>query len=152
MSLQIIQLNKNSLSWHNKLVDVFDIIQQSKDVEMFHPHGFTAKDVYNIFFNYGKDPYYVITSMEDIVAYGLLRGWNDGYEIPSLGIYVVPQYRGCGISKTFMNFLHGAAKYEGAKKVRLTVYKNNTAAVGLYTSLGYKFTDLGDKYLGLIDL
>jgi len=46
----------------------------------------------------------------------MLRGWDEGYETPSLGIAVHPDARGLGLARTFMGFLHAAASFQGAAR------------------------------------
>jgi len=105
----------------------------------FFPHPMTEKEAKRICRYQGKDSYYVATENGYVLAYGMLRGWDDGWKIPSLGIAVQPLYRGSGLARSFMYFLHSAAWVNGATKVRLKVFPRNTRAVRLYKSLGYKF-------------
>jgi ribosomal protein S18 acetylase RimI-like enzyme len=41
-----------------------------------------------------------------IVGYGMLRGWDEGYSVPSLGILVRAEACGQGIGKLLMEHLH----------------------------------------------
>lgn len=144
--LQIVKANICSVS---KLSEFFSSINSEK----FHPHVFDHANALKICNHIGKDLYYVITNDEDIVAYGLVRGWDEGFEIPSLGIYVSEKYRSKGIARMFMPFLHLSAKLKGAKQMRLKVYKDNLKAIRLYVSLGYVFKEHDDaQFIGTIDL
>ena len=146
MTLQIIKLNPEVTE---KISDFFETIEPEK----FYPHGFSHEDAYRLCNYTGKDLYYVITNDEDIVGYGLVRGWDEGFEVPSLGIYVSEKYRGKGIARMFMSFLHLSAKLKGAKQMRLKVYKDNLKAICLYTSLGYAFKEHDDdQFVGVVDL
>lgn len=108
----------------------------------FHPHPFTEAEA-TIRCNYtGKDLYYVVVmDNNQIVGYGMLRGWEEGYEIPSLGIALLPSASGMGLGTAFMHFLHVAARQRGASQIRLKVYPENQAAVALYQKLGYRFEE-----------
>ena len=57
----------------------------------------------------------------------------------SLGIALAPSARGLGLSRPLMLALHERAQAEGAPRIRLKVYPDNTAAVRLYEGLGYVF-------------
>jgi hypothetical protein len=74
-----------------------------------------------------------------------LRGWDEGYLEPSLGIAIDPQWQGKGIGKILMNHLHEEAQKRGASSIRLKVYHKNTKAIQLYESLGYNFEVLNEK-------
>jgi ribosomal protein S18 acetylase RimI-like enzyme len=69
----------------------------------------------------------------------MLRGWDEGFEIPSLGIAILPDARGTGLGTALMHYLHAEATRRGVPKVRLTVHEDNARAVALYRSLGYEF-------------
>jgi ribosomal protein S18 acetylase RimI-like enzyme len=127
----------------------FERVDDSK----FHPHPFSIQEATRLCNINSKDLYYVVMDRDNVAAYGMLRGWDEGYDVPSLGIYVSSDYRGLGIGKMFMQFLHCAAKNAGAKRIRLKVDRDNTPAVMLYDALGYKLEVLDDKqYLGFIEL
>jgi [ribosomal protein S18]-alanine N-acetyltransferase len=121
--------------------------------EYFHPHPMTGEEAERLCSYSGRDLYYVACTGTAIIAYGMLRGWDEGFAIPSLGIAVHPNSRGRGLSRPFMEFLHMAAKFHGAEKVRLTVYAENSRAVELYRRLGYRFEKKNDQELiGLLEL
>ncbi|MDD1776618.1 MAG: GNAT family N-acetyltransferase [Candidatus Helarchaeota archaeon] len=89
----------------------------------------------------GNDLYYVLTVDKKIMGYGILRGWDEGYEIPTLGIAIHHKARGKRLGETFMHFLHSAARLKGATKIRLKVYPENLSAFNLYKKLGYSFQE-----------
>jgi ribosomal protein S18 acetylase RimI-like enzyme len=68
----------------------------------------------------------------------MLRGWDEGFSIPSLGIAIDPSARGLHLGRAFMHFLHFVAKRRGCSLVRLTVSQTNHSAIKLYEGLGYK--------------
>ncbi|HST30778.1 MAG TPA: GNAT family N-acetyltransferase, partial [Chthoniobacterales bacterium] len=101
----------------------------------------------------GRDFYCIMLQEDNVVGYGMLRGWDEGYAIPSLGIALDPSVRGRGCSRALMNFLHDTAKKRGATKVRLKVDSRNRPAIELYRSLGYVFEpQTGEELVGLLDL
>jgi GNAT superfamily N-acetyltransferase len=87
----------------------------------------------------GQDLYAVMACDDVPIGYGMLRGWDDGYLVPSLGMYILPEYRGRGMSQALMIFLHAAARLRNASRVRLKVYPQNERARRLYESMGYSF-------------
>ena len=104
---------------------------------LFHPHPFTDGEADRICAYAGKDLYLAATVSGDVRAYGLLRGWDEGYSIPSLGIAVHPSARGTGLGAAFMKYLHAVAAARGATTIRLKVYAHNLRAKALYERLGY---------------
>lgn len=119
----------------------------------FHPHPLTADEARRRCHYNGKDLYYLITAGRQVLGYGMLRGWDEGYEIPSLGIAIHASARGKHLAGLLVNFLHGAARWHGASKVMLKVHPENLPARQLYEQLGYTFTGEHEgQLLGSIDL
>ena len=90
-----------------------------------------------------------------LVGYGMLRGWNEGFRVPSLGIYVAPRMRGTGAARFLMEHMHESAKRAGARKIRLKVHIENVAARRLYLSIGYRFdgpAQADGQMVGFFDL
>jgi ribosomal protein S18 acetylase RimI-like enzyme len=81
-------------------------------------------------------------------AYGLLRGCNEGYAIPCLGIAVHPDARARGLGRLVMDYLEAMARHRGAPSIRLRVHKDTARAIALYERLGYAMqADVGDARL-----
>jgi ribosomal protein S18 acetylase RimI-like enzyme len=135
------------------LAALFDQLDRVGDFANFHPHPLDAANAKRVAGYAGKDLYYIAVRGADVIGYGLLRGWDERYEVPSLGIAIAPGARGSGLGRAFMHFLHAAAQARGAPRVRLKVYPHNVAALTLYRSLGYAFDDTdGDELIGLLPL
>lgn len=142
-------------SLEESLALLFREIRASNDHLHFHPHAFDDQTARWIANYDGHDLYVAAREPGDerFVGYGMLRGWDAGFKVPSLGILIVEGSRGKGFGKELMLFLHSAARARGCAKVRLKVYPNNVAAVQLYKDLGYVFGDEEDGQLvGVIDL
>lgn len=115
----------------------------------FTPHPFTPEHLAALASAPGRDLYYVLMADGVALAYGLLRGWNEGYAVPGLGLAVTPAARGQGLGRLMMDFLHAAARQQGAKRVRLRVGQDNITALSLYQRCGYRFSEPADSATGL---
>lgn len=111
----------------------------------FKPHKFNYITVLKNIFS--KDIFIIQMVNNKVIGYGMLRGWNEGFDIPSLGIMIDKNHRGMGLSRHLMNYLHKVAKEKKSNKIMLKVYKNNTIAVNLYRSLGYDLKDYNEDLL-----
>jgi ribosomal protein S18 acetylase RimI-like enzyme len=136
----------------DSLIDFFGDIKDFGDYnKYYHPFELTADVADDQCNRRDSDLIYIVAIGRRIIAHGMLRGWEEGYKVPSLGIIVHPSYTGQGIGSMFMRFLHLAAWFKGAKAVRLSVYKANTPAVNMYRKFGYEFSDKNDKeYIGIL--
>jgi len=146
-----------------ELAGLFAALCDCNDNRFFHPHPLSAEAAASLSHYHDghhtlsadRDEYHVVKDLGGgaILGYGMLRGWAEGFAVPSLGIAVHPRHRGRGIARQFMLHLHRVACGRGARQVRLKVYRDNQPAVRLYESLGYRFTPLGEsEWLGIAPL
>lgn len=150
--MELVRLAPN---WHEGLKVFLAELKDGGDEIYFSPHSADDISIRKVVGLNGKDLYYLLVEEGKVLGYGLLRGWDEGYSIPSLGVAIHPSVRGAGLGKLLMNFLHMLAFQRGASKVRLRVHKNNSKAITLYMGLGYVFeidTNQSDYLIGFKDL
>jgi ribosomal protein S18 acetylase RimI-like enzyme len=68
----------------------------------------------------------------------MLRGWDEGYTVPSLGIGIRREFERQGLGREMMVALHQVAREMGATAVRLRVHPDNVGAAALYRAMGYQ--------------
>jgi [ribosomal protein S18]-alanine N-acetyltransferase len=155
MNLHVKQLEcrKLTIDWKQPLANFLRDLEKVGDNKYFHPHPFTDEALNRVVQYTGRDIYYILVEEDNVLGYGLLRGWDEGYKIPSLGVAIHPSARKTGLGTMFMHFLHAAARRNGATQVRLRVYPDNIKALELYKRIGYKFKTKESEYLvGIFDL
>jgi ribosomal protein S18 acetylase RimI-like enzyme len=134
-------------------LDFLKDLIDNQEYNRFHPHAFDITTIQKIISSDSLDEYWIMCEDEQIVSYGILRGWDEGFTIPSIGIAVSPNYRKFGFGKKMMLFLHSRAKERGASKIRLTVYKDNIKAIRLYNQLGYILESQSDStFVGYLEI
>jgi ribosomal protein S18 acetylase RimI-like enzyme len=121
----------------------------------FHPHPLTRRHAAWLCGPDGprRDRYFLARQDGKPVGYSMLRGWDEGYEVPSFGACVLAAARGQGLGHLLLSHAIDHARWAGAPRLRLTVYRANERAVRLYTKFGFAFTDKNPRELvGLLDL
>lgn len=115
----------------------------------FHPHPLTADqaDALCRAAATTRDGYYVAEYAGRIVGYSMLRGWDEGYDVPSWGGAVHPALRDAGIGKQLLVHAVDESRNRGAKRMRLTVYKSNTRGVHVYRKIGFEFSAKDERSL-----
>lgn len=139
------------------LAALFERFAADPATAAFHPHPMTARWAARVCAGDGADLYAAVWRADapgELLGYGMLRGWDEGYEIPSLGIAIEPAQRGQGLGLTMMAYLHAQAVARGAPRIRLKVYPDNAGAVRLYEGLGYRFGDAleAGQLVGILEL
>jgi ribosomal protein S18 acetylase RimI-like enzyme len=115
----------------------------------FHPHPLTAEQAQTLCraASETRDGYYIAEYAGRIVGYSMLRGWDEGYEVPSWGGAVHPALRDAGIGKQLLVHAVAESQSRGAKRMRLTVYKSNTRGVHVYGKIGFEFSEKDERSL-----
>jgi GNAT superfamily N-acetyltransferase len=132
-----------------------ELAREPEVARFFHPHPFTAAYAHSLCAELPgrRDRYYLTFFSDRPVAYSMLRGWDEGYAVPSFGGGTHPALRGAGLGHHLLAHAVAQAQAAGAARLRLTVYKANVRAVGLYAKFGFFLTDKNEKELiGLLDL
>ena len=76
-----------------------------------------------------------------VIGYGMLRGLDEGYKIPSMGVSSDKNFSHMGLATILIRFMEISCKLNGIYQVRIGVMKENLPAKKLYESLGYIFTE-----------
>ena len=139
-------LEFKKLSYFNFIQMYLFLKRNKNDIHFFKPHEFNIKSLLKNIHN-KKDFFICMVYKKKIIGYGMLRGWKEGFDTPSLGIMINKENRGFGLSKVMMEFLHVVCKFRNCDKVMLKVTKDNIKAINLYKKLGYNLNDYNEKFL-----
>ncbi len=103
----------------------------------FDPFPLTGQEARRIALVPHQDEYYVAARAGGLVGFSMLRGFEEGYEVPSFGIFVDHEAQGEGVGRLLTASTIAAARRRRCPSVRLSVYAGNSVACRLYTSLGF---------------
>jgi ribosomal protein S18 acetylase RimI-like enzyme len=114
------------------------------EAKQFHPHPLTAEEARRIAEGgeTRKDLFFSAFLGDRLVGYAMLRGWDDGYSIPSFGVAVGEAHRGAGIGRSLLRYAIECARERGASTMMLKVHRNNPSARHLYESEGFVFQEI----------
>jgi ribosomal protein S18 acetylase RimI-like enzyme len=147
---------KASAADAERLGDFFELLRADPETaRFFHPHPLTKAFAASLCARErsGLDRYYLTLYQGRIAGYSLLRGWDEGYETPSFGGCTHPELRGAGLGQWLLAHAVAESRAAGARKLRLTVYKENPRALHIYRKFGFIFSDKNEhECVGLLDL
>jgi ribosomal protein S18 acetylase RimI-like enzyme len=131
------------------------VAADEESTRFFHPHPLSkafAACLCALQSSY-RDRYYITRYHGQVAAYSMLRGWDEGYETPSFGGCTHPGLRGAGLGHVLLAHAIAESRAAGASRLRLTVYKENVAALHIYRKFGFAFSDKNEhELIGLLDL
>jgi glycosyltransferase involved in cell wall biosynthesis/ribosomal protein S18 acetylase RimI-like enzyme len=106
-------------------------------LQHFHPFRLTADRARHIALHTGRDRYYGAFVGGEVVGMSMLRGWDEGYEVPSFGVVVDHRHHGRGIGSLLTDYAIDQARALGCERVRLSVYASNRVAHRMYEARGF---------------
>jgi len=110
----------------------------------FDPFPLDAETARRIATQPREDRYYAAVAPDGtILGMTMLRGWDEGYDVPSFGTFVDHELHGRGVGSGLLDETIAAARALGAPRIRLSVYASNEAAHGIYRSRGFQEVERG---------
>ncbi|MBN2305156.1 MAG: GNAT family N-acetyltransferase [Anaerolineae bacterium] len=88
-----------------------------------------------------EDRYYLALQDHRIVGLVMLRGWDEGYDVPSIGIFIDYRRQGEGLGRCAVEFVVEEARRLGCKRARATHYAANQRMGHIFETLGFEEFD-----------
>ncbi len=121
----------------NALAAFFEENARDSVTATFDPFPLDAQTALDLLRPSRQDRFFGAYWTQRLVGFSMLRGWDEGYEIPSFGILVANDFQGRGIGRRLTAWTLDRARDAGAAHVRLSVYGSNPAAHHIYVALGF---------------
>lgn len=129
------QISKDDL---DILVRFFEKNNLPEVTSKFNPFPLNRETAEKICQENHKDKFFMALMGDDVIGFSMLRGWDEGYEVPSFGMFVDYEKHGNGFGKTILKLTCEYAKKIGCSKVRLSVYQSNQSAYHVYKKFGFR--------------
>ena len=127
------------------------ILNTPKDhTKYFTPFSFEEDSIKNIINNAVNDKCFGIFINDELVGFYILRGFDEGYDIPSYGVWISDKFSGLGLSKLTLQHAITFCKINNIKKIMLKVHPENTIAKNIYEAFGFKQEGFDDNNSNLI--
>ena len=114
-------------------------------LKYFVPFEFSVENFSEIITNANKDKYFGIFVSDKLAGFYMLRGLDEGYDIPSYGVWISSRYSNKGLSKLTLFHAFSFCKLNNIDKLMLKVHPENEIARKLYESIGFKQTGFDEK-------
>jgi len=144
MSLRNVEIKELTPGFAKALAN--KLSQEKKDyLKYFTPFEFSLTSIENILKKTKLDKYFGLFVNNDLAGFYMLRGLDDGFEIPSYGVWISSEYSNSGLSKLTLYHAFAFCKLNGIKTLMLKVHPDNLVAKKLYESLGFNKTGFDEK-------
>jgi len=146
LTLEIKRLNINNAKELTNLL-------QSSDKEYskyFIPFTFDFETISEILSKAKNDQIYGIYVKQNLAGFYMLRGFDEGYSVPSYGVWISEKYANEGLSTFTLQHAISFCKLNSIKKLMLKVHPENLAAKHIYEKYGFIQTGVDPKIHHLI--
>jgi len=127
------------------------INNDSKDYsQYFVAFEFDLVTIKNILTKAKNDLYYGVYWGEELTGFYMLRGFDEGFTIPSYGVYISSRFNNKGLAALTLNHAISTCKFLECKKLRLKVHTANTYALKQYVKFGFVETGFDEKINNII--
>lgn len=106
----------------------------------FTPFNWNTNDFFDNVMSSIKDQYFGIFIDEMPIGFYMLRGFDQGFKIPSYGIWISSKYSNLGFAQLALNHAHCFCKLNKVQSIILKVHSENTFAKLIYEKHGYVFS------------
>lgn len=151
----MLNINKNiDIKIINKNIskDLSKILAKEKSeyLKYFIPFNFDEETINKMLVKAEHDKYFGVFVNNNIVGFYMLRGFDEGYEIPSYGVWISKKYSGLGLSKLTLQHAISLCKLNRVKKLMLKVHPDNKIAKNIYESFGFKKISIDINNINII--
>jgi RimJ/RimL family protein N-acetyltransferase len=80
----------------------------------------------------------------------MLRGWDNGYEVPSYGVLIDEKYNGYGLTRLSLKLAKSICKLRHVPRIMLKVNAGNKIAKRLFEEAGFNQTGVDARTGNLI--
>ncbi len=106
----------------------------------FIPFDFGENSLRKILEQKKKDCFFGIKIGDRLAGFYMLRGFDEGYETPSYGVWIAPELSGKGLARLTIYHAISFCRLNGIKKIMLKVHPDNSAAKRIYEEAGFTLT------------
>ena len=103
----------------------------------FAPFPFETDSLHRILAERREDLYFVVLWDRAPVGIYMLRGFDQGYTIPSYGVWIAPDFSRRGLGWATLEHAVLICRTRGCKQLMLKVHPLNTLAKRLYEHFGF---------------
>ena len=116
----------------------------------FDPFGFDEETLSRVLTARVKDLYMGVYVGGRLAGFFMLRGWDEGYQVPSYGVMIGEGHARYGLGKLTLEAAKVICRLRGAPSLMLKVHPENAVAKGLYERAGFVCTGEDSRNKNLV--
>jgi len=114
------------------------------------PFNFNYVTIKEILNKKKDDKFFGLFTDNSLIGFYMLRGFDEGFDIPSYGVWISKKYSAKGLSKLTLQHALSFCKINEIKKIILKVHPENKIAKMIYENFGFINEGIDPKNNNLI--
>ena len=111
-------------------ISAFMSSQSPEYLRFFYAFGSDESAIAEILSAARTDVYSGVFWQENLVGVFMLRGWDEGYEIPAFGVLIDEKYRGGAFMRLTLDAAKLICRLSGAKRLMAKIHPDNVSPRG----------------------
>jgi len=111
--------------------------QTGEYARFFRPFSFDTNTIADVLANVRQDVLMGLYWQGRMVGFFMLRGWNEGYDVPAFGILIDERFRGCGLEMLSLETAKVVCRFRGASRMMIKMHPDNISAKGVARKTGF---------------
>jgi ribosomal-protein-alanine N-acetyltransferase len=116
----------------------------------FKPFSFDEETLGRILRERRNDLYFTVLCDGELAGLYMLRGFDQGYTVPSYGVWIAQAYSRRGLARATLEHAVATCRAHGCREMMLKVHPLNTRAKLLYERFGFTQTGVDTKNNNLV--
>lgn len=106
------------------------LAQSQEYARFFYAFGFSEEEIAKTLADRKRDVYSGIFWRGELAGIFMLRGWDQGYEVPSFGLFVAEKYRGGTLMKISLDVAKLICRLSKTHRLMATIHPDNVSPRG----------------------
>ncbi len=124
------------------MVSTMLLTQPPEYARFFYAFGFEEEEIVKVLSLKIRDVYSGIFWREELIAIFMLKGWDEGYDIPSFGLFIAHKHRSVTLLHVAIDVAKLITRFSGGRRLMATIHPDNISIRGA-AKLG--FVDSGKR-------
>lgn len=119
-------------------------------IQFFTPFRFEVDHLTELLARRKRDVWMGLRWQSKLIGFFLLRGWDEGFDVPSYGVLIDESFKGYGFARLSLRVAKSIAMLRQAPRLMLKVHPQNHEAKRLFENAKFKQTGLDSRTGNLI--
>lgn len=132
--------------------EIYQLLKEARKeyIKHFTPFKISSLYIHQQLQKSHLDLYFGFYLRQSMIGFYMLRGFDEGFDIPAYGVFISEKYKSLGLGKLSLSHAITLCRINNLKKLMLKVHPENKVARKLYERSGFYLVGTDPKNNNLI--